>query len=116
MNARHFNQLLSERIESFRYLSENALYPEVKEWADDCLDVLDQVKKDFQMCQEEPEPEKNFYVGNKVTYEGDAQPELRGHIALITRVHPYTVSVEFIDLEDGLWPNYKFYKSDVIPF
>ena len=58
MNARHFNQILSERIGVFKNLSENALYPEVKEWADDCIDVLEQVKNDFQMCQEEPEPDK----------------------------------------------------------
>ena len=58
MNARHFNQILSERIGAFKNLSENALYPEVKEWADDCIDVLEQVKKDFQMCQEEPDTDK----------------------------------------------------------
>ena len=55
MNAHHFNQLLSERLETFRNLSETALYPDVKEWADDCIDVLEQVQKDFQLCQEEPE-------------------------------------------------------------
>ena len=62
MNARHFNQILSERIDCFKNLSENALYPEVKEWADDCIDVLEQVKKDFQMCQEEPEPDNEEYA------------------------------------------------------
>ena len=67
MNARHFNQILSERIGSFRNLSENALYPEVKEWADDCIDVLEQVKKDFQMCQEEPEPDKEALNGGHRT-------------------------------------------------
>lgn len=62
------------------------------------------------------EPERHYYVGNKVTYEGGAHPELRGHVALITHVYDCDVSVEFIDLEGGLWPDYRFYKSDVVPF
>lgn len=53
MNVQHFNKLLSERIETFRNLSENALYPEVKEWADDCIDILEEVVQDFKKCSDE---------------------------------------------------------------
>lgn len=116
MNARHFNQILSERIGSFRNLSENALYPEVKEWADDCIDVLEQVKKDFQMCQEEPEPDKeelmrHFFVGNKCYYVGEDMPEFQKNIWTINKVDGQSVWVDFITNLP-----IRFDKADVIPF
>lgn len=53
MNAKHFERLLTERLETFKHLSETARYPEIREWADDCTDILEQVAQDFQRCSAE---------------------------------------------------------------
>lgn len=117
MNVKHFNQLLSERLETFRHLSETALYPEVKEWADDCVDVLEQVVQDFQMCNyEEPETdeeEKDYHydVGNKCYYVGESTPEFRKVIWTIIKVDAENVWVDFLENLP-----LRFDKKDVIPF
>lgn len=117
MNERHFSQLLSERLETFRHLSETALYPEVKEWADDCVDVLEQVVCDFQMCSyEESETDeealnKHYYVGNKCHYVGEAMPEFRKLIWTIIKVDAENVWVDFLENLP-----LRFGKKDVIPF
>lgn len=115
MNERHFSQLLSERLETFRNLSETALYPEVKEWADDCIDVLEQVVRDFQKCQEEESDEeasnKHFYVGNKCHYVGESMPEFRKLIWTINKVDTESVWVDFLENLP-----LRFDKKDVIPF
>ena len=117
MNAHHFNQLLSERLETFRHLSETALYPEVKEWADDCTDILEQVVRDFQKCSyEEPETDeealnKHFYVGNKCYYVGEDMPEFRKVIWTINKVDTESVWVDFLENLPM-----RFSRKDVIPF
>lgn len=117
MNERHFSQLLSERLETFRHLSETALYPEVKEWADDCIDILEQVVQDFQMCSyEEPETDeealnKHFYIGNKCYYVGEGTPEFRKVIWTIIKVDAENVWVDFLENLP-----LRFGKKDVIPF
>lgn len=117
MNAHHFNQLLSERLETFRNLSETTLYPEVKERADGCIDVLEQVVRDFQKCSyEDPETSeeamnKHFYVGNKCYYVGESMPEFQKIIWTINKVDEQSVWVDFITNLP-----IRFDKADVIPF
>lgn len=114
-----FLHYLNLQIEGFEGLYHHSTDEDVREWAHDALALCKDIMERYESIHADTdidEPEKHFYVGNKVTYEGNAHPELRGHVALITRVHPYAVNVEFIDLEDGLWPDYTFYKSDVVPF
>ena len=117
MNEHHFNQLLSERLEALRHLSETALYPEVKERADDCIDVLEQVVRDFQKCSyEDPEPDvevtnKHVYVGNKCYYVGEEMPELRKVIWTINKVDTESVWVDFLENLP-----IRFNRKDVVPF
>ena len=117
MNAHHFNQLLSERLETFRNLSETTLYPEVTERADGCIDVLEQVVRDFQKCSyEDPETSeeamnKHFYVGNKCYYVGESMPELRKVIWTIIKVDTESVWVDFLENLP-----IRFNRKDVVPF
>ena len=115
MNEHHFSQLLSERLETFRHLSETALYPEVKEWADDCIDILEQVERDFQKCQEEESDEEemdyHYVVGSKCYYVGESMPEFRKLIWTIIKVDAENVWVDFLENLP-----LRFGKKDVIPF
>ena len=117
MNAHHFNQLLSERLETFRNLSETTLYPEVKERADGCIDVLEQIVRDFQKCSyEDPETSeeamnKHFYAGNKCYYVGEEMPELRKVIWTIIKVDTESVWVDFLENLP-----IRFNRKDVVPF
>lgn len=116
MNTKRFSQILNERIGTFKHLKEVAMYPEVKEWTSDCLDVLEQVRRDFQMCQEEPEPDKeelacHFFVGNKCYYVGEDMPEFQKIVWNIIKVDTESVWVNFLENLP-----LRFDKKDVIPF
>ena len=117
MNEHHFSQLLSERLETFRHLSETALYPEVKEWADDCIDILEQVVQDFQKCSYEEletdgeEMDYHYVAGSKCYYVGESVPEFRKVIWTINKVDAENVWVDFLENLP-----LRFGKKDVIPF
>lgn len=114
-----FLHYLNLQIEGFEGLYHHSTNEEVREWARDSLALCKDIMEHYESIHDDTdtdEIERHFYIGNKVTYEGDAHPELHGHIALITHVYDHDVSVEFIDLEGGLWPDYRFYKSDLTPF
>lgn len=50
MNIETFEQLLNLRIETYKMLKRGLSDPVAVEWAGDCLDVLMEVKKDFDKC------------------------------------------------------------------
>ena len=50
MNIETFENLLNLRIETYKMLKRGMSDPVAVEWASDCLDVLMEVKKDFDNC------------------------------------------------------------------
>ena len=52
MNIETFEQLLNWRIETYKMLKRGMSDPVAVEWASDCLDVLMEVKKDFDKCMD----------------------------------------------------------------
>ena len=52
MNIETFEQHLNLRIETYKMLKRGMSDPVAVEWASDCLDVLMEVKKDFDKCRD----------------------------------------------------------------